>query len=157
MSKKWSIAYLYLPIAIIVLLDIALTFDGNLPHFLDRTKIIREISPVGRAFISVGPATFIFASMLYVAAIFMLLWRLSEYKKLALFFSLIFAHGNAGLGWLVSGLRESLCVNAHGTTSCTTGHDTALWIFSILAALLFGLVCAWAIKAYYATQSSLDD
>lgn len=135
-NGRWGFLYLYIPILVVVFLDIALTIHGGWQFFLGKEKVLAERAPLGAYVFALRPFWKIgICICIYSIGIFLLLWKLSHRLRLVIFSVLIFGHGCGSVSWLTKLLKNP---------------NTFTW-FLVDGGFFVsvGLLYAWAIDRYY--------
>ncbi len=100
MSKKSAFVYLYIPMALAILLDYALTMDGNRRYFLGTSMDVNEDAPIGKFLLRIGPASFTVCIGIYLAGLWLLVKTLPERFKIFIFLLMTYLHAYGAESWV---------------------------------------------------------
>ncbi|MDP3962977.1 MAG: hypothetical protein Q8Q39_00590 [bacterium] len=132
MKPKWKFLYLYIPIVVAIMLDYALTIDGNRGYFLGQTATVNEEAPLGKFLLIIGPATFTVCILLYLAWLGWMLKALPE-------------------GWKLFVCLATTYLHAYGAESWIKRHIPQVynqWIFHVFYTAAFTALVAFMIRQY---------
>ena len=133
MKPKWAFLYLYIPIIIAVILDYALTMDGNREYFLGKITTVNEVAPLGRFLLLIGPTTFTACIIIYLAAACWLMKVLPEGIKLFCYLLVTYLHAYGAESWIDDHISAS---------------DSSLWIFHVAFVAGLTILVTVFLRAY---------